>query len=172
VSQQGRHLEVEKPPEFRLFIDLGRSRWSGGEGNLTRKRSSGLCRLFRTRAIGRVAVQLCLFLLMANLIAPLAWATAHGGASSDGFAICHTATDEADSGRAQPADHQHDQMVPQCPLRLVFSGSIRVPPSSAPEILRAARFRAHDEPPVGDDSQPRRQTLRLRPNPWAPPASA
>jgi hypothetical protein len=137
---------------------------------VTRKRSSGLCRLFRTRAIGRVAVQLCLFLLMANLVAPLAWATQAGG-SSHGFVLCHTTSDGTTSDRNLPAGQPDDQMVPHCPLCLVFGGSVWVPPSTTAEIVRAALPR-EDASLRRDDDQPRGQTLRLRPSPRAPPASA
>lgn len=139
---------------------------------MTRKRSLGLCRLFRTRAIGRVAVQLCLFLLMANLVAPLAWATSHGGASTDGFVLCHAVTPGGTADRDQPADHQNDQMMPQCPLCLVYGGSIWVPPSSAPEIVRSSRFGDESEPEAADDDPRSGQPFRLRPSPTGPPASA
>jgi hypothetical protein len=138
---------------------------------VTRKRASGLCRLFRRRAIGRVAVQLCLFLMMANLIAPLAWATAQGGVASDGFVLCHVSPGSATSDRDLPADHQNDSVIPHCPLCLVFNGSVATPPSGAPEIVQTASFRG-DAPLVADDARPHGQTLRLHPSPRAPPASA
>jgi hypothetical protein len=132
------------------------------------KRSSGLCRLFRTRAIGRVAVQLCLFLLLADLVAPLAWATAQS--KSDGFAFCHVLDHGTAPGLDVPADHSHDSMVPHCPLCLVFGSSVWAPPADAPEILRTALLDRGD-PPAADIELPRGEPRGLRPSPRGPPAS-
>jgi hypothetical protein len=71
VSQQAEYLEVDKPIEIRPLIKSSGPQWSGREGNRD------------PQAISRT-VQLCLFLLMANLVAPLACATAQGGASPTG----------------------------------------------------------------------------------------
>jgi hypothetical protein len=140
-------------------------------GTMIRKKSFGLCRLFRTCAIGRAAVRLCLLLLMANLVAPLAWGTAQGGASLDGFALCHAAAGESSSDQGQPADHRNASVVPHCPLCRVHGGGVWLPPSSVPEILRTAQL-SEDRPPIVAGDRPRGRTIRLRPSPRAPPVSA
>jgi hypothetical protein len=138
---------------------------------VSRSRSSGLYQTFRTRVVGRVAAQLCLFLLMTNLLAPLAWSTAQAGGGSDGFALCHAAS-AATSDRDAPAGHPNNQAIPHCPLCLVFGGNVWAPPSSAPEVLRAARLQDGSRPAAEDDGRPLGDILRLRPGPRAPPASA
>jgi hypothetical protein len=136
-----------------------------------RRSPLGSCRLFRTCAIGRAAVQLCLFLLMANLVAPLAWVAAQGGAPSDGFVLCHAAAGETSSDQGQPADHRNASVVPHCPFCLAYGGLAWVPPASVPEILQTAQL-SEDHPPIDPGDRPRGRTIRLRPSPRAPPVSA
>ncbi|MGE5547006.1 MAG: DUF2946 family protein [Solirubrobacterales bacterium] len=110
---------------------------------------------------------LCLLAIVVNLSAPLTMIAA-AGADALNASICHS------SGSEQPSSDQSPASKPgtaNCPLCLLFSGTIWAPPTVAAVPVQLARSVGEVIRPAQPDL-PGRASVALRPASRAPPVSA
>lgn len=130
--------------------------------------ASGICQWFRTRTLARVVAKLCLAVMLANLFAPIAWATAASSPAAEPLPACHEPAPDEHPGHAQ-AQSNENGLTPHCPLCVLFGGTLWAPPVTT--VATVAMSRDVCDTRTSDLGRPV-QVLpaTLRPSPRAPPA--
>ncbi len=120
----------------------------------------------RTRALPRALARLCLAALIANLFAPIAWASLLPPPEPQAV-ICHEPGD--DGAPAKPSHSDPSDHAPHCPLCVLFGGTAWAPPAGAAALVGVAP--QHHDASLATSSPAPALPRALRPSPRAPPSS-